>query len=487
MKNWLTDRNLFWGTLVFLHLCAWGYQINQQNWYLADSVEYWQQGENLWEHGAMYCGEYRKPLREDFYTKRPPVYPIILAGFQLLPHAEIWLSLVQNLLSLFNIWLMLSLMDRVRVRPRRLIWLLPFLILYPAQFIYANLVMTEILFQTVLLLLTIQMLNLFRTSLVNEAMAGRNPEKSGGGGDGKEAVQHFSALIFGSFHLRKRTILGWEKPEKYLLQSGIIIILGMLTKPILYLASLPFLGWAIWLGWRRKKLMQAILIGLIPLLTVFAYNSWNQSRTGYFHFSSIQNLSLLQYSTQNLLIHQLGYEEGVAAADTILYRSLRQASYAEGQQLLQRECFAVIFDQPAAYTGFHLKGMLNFFLDPGRFDIAHFFGWQGEGGLLSAFSNGGYRGVLDYLGQQPLLMVGLLLGVLLMNGIKSLCLLFFAFQKRIPLSHRLIVLAVIGYIAFLTASSGASRFALPVFPLLMVGVAGLFKFGIPFYPTTKRQ
>ena len=85
MKGIFSDRHIFWGLLILVHMFAWVYQIGQQAWYLADSVEYWQVGENLWDHGVMYCGEWKEPIREDFFTKRPPVYPLILTVFQVLP------------------------------------------------------------------------------------------------------------------------------------------------------------------------------------------------------------------------------------------------------------------------------------------------------------------------------------------------------------------------------------------------------------------
>jgi 4-amino-4-deoxy-L-arabinose transferase-like glycosyltransferase len=414
---------IFWGSLFLLHLVFALYQLGHERYTLLDSEEYIQEAINIQEQGAFFSGDLNaKPLRIDHFTKRPPVYPLVLAGFQAVWKTEkavIWLQLI---LSLFNFYLLFRMGQLLGWKQKHSFVLLPFLLLYPAQFIYTNLVMTEILFQTFLCLLAWSLLKAWR----------------------ERQLEH---LVWASF---------W-------------IVLGMLTKPILYLFALPFLLLCLFWAWQWKR-KSLVLLGLVPLLAVLLYASVNQQRTGYFHFSSIQNLSLLQYTTYNLLMASHGPEQALQMADSILFVSLDIPDYAASQKYLQKACFEVIEDHPTEYLAFHLKGMLNFFLDPGRFDLYHFFGLETVGGrgLQIAFSEGGYGGVWSYLQTQPVGILLLLLLVALGNGLKLLALLIFPCLRKVALADRLLLLLLILYIAGLTGVSGASRFAVPLFPLLLL-------------------
>lgn len=416
---------LFAGFVLLLHLLFFGYQMFHQRYYLLDSKEYVQAADNLREHQTLFSGDLEaKPLRMDHYSKRPFVYPALLATAQALFGHEKWLILLQVLLSLFNIYWVFA-FSKLFAWRKTPYWLFAILILlYPAQLIYANLLMTEILFQTEIML-----------------------------------------MVYG-------LILAHRQRSLPLLSLiGLLLILSMITKPIMYLFCVPLLLlYGIWAWqWRKAGLL---LVAIIPILFVWGYQEWNESRTGYFHFSSIQNLSLLQYTTYNLLQYTYGSELALHKADSILYASLDIADYGESQRYLQSACFEVVGQHPGQYLVFHIKGMLNFFLDPGRFDLYHFFGWETVGGegLQIAFSRGGYQGVLEYLGQQPLGRLGFLLFIALANACKGLALLVFPFVKRLSWWDKILVLLLIFYVAGLTGVSGASRFAVPLFPLMLVVV-----------------
>ncbi|MEM6347100.1 MAG: hypothetical protein AAF927_24665 [Bacteroidota bacterium] len=431
------------GIILSLHLIFWVYQSIDERYYLLDSQEYVKAADNLRQEGTLFSGDLNaEPLRIDHYTKRPPLYPTLLALCQWGFGHEKYILLLQLFLSLFNlnlVWQIGKLMGWKR-KPYWLLGLL--LLLYPAQVIYANLIMTEILFQTEICLLVYGSMLAYRS---------RN-------------LKIFAGLV-------------------------LLLILAMLTKPIMYLFGLPMLiVWSIW-AWQWKKPL-ILAFGLLPLLFVWGYQEWNESRTGFFHFSSIQNLSLLQYTTYNLLQNTYGPELALHKADSILYASLEITDYGESQRYLQGACFAVINQHKGEYVFFHLKGMFNFFVDPGRFDLYHFFGWETVGGegLQIAFSRGGYRGVLNYLADQPLARLIFLLLIALANAFKLLCLLVFPFLKKVSLWDRVLIVGMILYIAGLTGVSGASRFAVPLFPLLLVVSMSVFLHGERLYQLrSKRQ
>ena len=419
------SSKIFWGILVLIHLAFLGWQLQSRQLKLVDSEEYLFEAENILSDGTFYCGDLNESIRMDNYTKRPPVYPLFLAGILGLFGNEIWVIFFQMLLSLGNIWISLRLLREMYGEIKHK-WALLFLILfYPAQMIYANFIMSEILFQTTLI----------------------------------------SLVYFG--------IKAWKTHNlKALGMYSFILMLGMLVKPILYLFLIPHLAMGAFFLWKSKKWIAIIPI-LLPLFLVLGYMQWNAKRTGHFHFSSIQNLSLLQYTTYNLLINTYGPEEALQRADSILFASLDQPTYGEGQKLLQEECTKVIKENKGAFLLFHIKGMFNFFIDPGRFDMYTFFQLQSSEsgqGFLSSFSQNGYMGVYNYLKSQPVVVIFLLLFIAGLNGLKLLSVINFAFCQKIGWLERLILLGMIAYIAGLTGSSGASRFAVPLFPLMLITI-----------------
>ena len=299
-----------WYLLILIHLGAFAYQLYGGRYMLKDSEEYVLAAENLFQHGVLYSGVWQEPYRADFFTKRPPVYPIIIGitdGYRGLP----WiLLLLQNLLSLLNIVLAFELanlllkasgkqIDRQKIP----VFVCLLILLYPAQWIYANLVMTEILFQ--------------------------------------------SWLSFGIYSL-VRALQG--KSLTWLSLYTLCISLAMFTKPVMYVFVLPhFLG-VLALGYYWKK-PQTLIAAILPLLAIWGYQSWNESRTGYAHFSSIQNLSLFQYTAYNLLGQEYGLARATEMNDSILEVMFTLPDYKSQQELIADYSQEVILSHPFSYAG----------------------------------------------------------------------------------------------------------------------------------------
>lgn len=424
MKADFLRRFRFW--VLLLHLLAGGYQLLHQRIYLVDSAEYSYAADNLMASGRLYSGDLDAPFRPELLTKRPPLYPALLGLMRRLSGSDWGMLALQVLLSLLNCELAFRLALRFRPQMRPWRWLL-LLALTPAQALYAVVLMAEIPLQTALLGLL---------------WAYAEWDRSG------------------------RTRWLW-------LGAGALIA-AMLLKPVWYLFSLVWLLWA-GAGALRRRRFAALPAAALPLLVMAGYIAWNGARTGYPHFSSIQNLSLMQYSAQNLLISLHGQETGTALADSIWFAAKRQPDFAAQERFLQQECTAVIRAHPLRYAALHLKGMANFFLDPGRFDLYTFFGWQradAPQGLLAAFSQNGYAGIWAYLRQQQPAVLLLLMLILAANAAKLLLTALWAFQPIVPLTIRLFWLALMAYPALLTGPSGASRFLVPT-GLLMIAAAAM--------------
>ncbi len=419
----LSWKSAFWAVTFLLHGSAFLWQL-QDPWILTDSREYLQTADNLLQEGTLYTGDLRDPIRMDNYTKRPPIYPLFLifSGANQVGYGVTWL--IQCVLSFVSIWWISRLVQRrMKQEIPWGIWMIC-LVLTPSQWIYPQLIMTEILFQIMLLSLGVAMWR------------------------------------------------SWEGDRWAYAIGSLIVVLAFLTKPVWYLFVLPWLGWGLLLTWRHRSL-RYVAFALVPILMLGGYLSWNKARTGYWHMSSIQNLSLLQYTTTHLLTQVHGPELGVVKADSILSLSLAQPCYREEQLVLQQACAATIQQHPREYAWLHLRGMAHFFLDPGRFDFWEFFRLPAmESGWLNTFQREGYRGLWASAQRLPIFWVGLLIGVLIVNVTKLAALGWFCWRHR---RHVItwILLLLFGYLSTLTGTSGASRFALPLFPWMLFCVAFL--------------
>jgi hypothetical protein len=427
-----------WLVLTLGQLAFLSWSINQQAWFFPDSDRYAEAAHNLWAHGELYARPWPATVPTgqavQEYSIRPPGYPLLVL---LLGGAEpgkppLLLLIVQNLLSLLNLSLVLRCWARwARPATKSWYWVLA-LVLWPAQFIYANALMSEIFLQTALLVLALSGLDFCREPL-----------------------------------------------GRHILRAALALSVALLLKPVFG----PFVGVfavvAAALAWRFRR-PAWVLVAMLPLLLSLAYMSWNQQRTGYFHFSSISDINLLHYNAAGVVRQ----EEGPAAEGqwvaTVLQEADTQADFASRQHFIQRRAVAVLRAHPLVYARQHLQGMVTFFLDPGRFDLAQFLRLAPPpgGGLLEQLRAAGTVGVLRTLQGLPLgLLVGLL-ALAVANTVRlGLAIRGFwrAGSREAELRWGRWWLAVlILYVAFLTGPLGAARFLVPVWPLLlMLALCGL--------------
>jgi hypothetical protein len=160
-----------------------------------------------------------------------------------------------------------------------------------------------------------------------------------------------------------------------------------------------------------------------------------------------------------------------------IYEIAMAESFSDKVETLNQEASVIIRDNLISYGIFHIKGMVRFFLDPGRFDMSNFFGLEkkdSRGFLYYQNKYGSFTAVKMIINEQhPALLIAMLM-VLFFNIIKTLLLFIFVLQKKIPLLVRIIVSVLILYLAFVTGPLGASRFAMPLLPVVIAfGIAGL--------------
>ena len=415
-----------WAVLVGIHLLALSWALSRGGWAFPDSGRYLQAAENLRLYGELYARAWPSSAPDgqavQEFTIRPPAYPLavlILGG-----NTNIWrVLLVQNLLSLLNIGLVLSWWAR-RVQPKTSTWgvVVIGLLSFPAQFIYANAGMSEILLQTAVV-----------------AIVG-------------------ASLLF----IR-------EQKKQYFAGIAIALVLALLLKPVFYPLTIILAGVSLVLAWWRKRMVWGVL-GMIPLVVVGLYMEWNWQRTKYFHFSSIAEINLLHYNAAGV-VRQI---DGRAAEEKWINNVLRAAdaepNFAARQQFIQERAGAVLWAHPVVYARQHMQGMVAMFLDPGRFDISQFLGLNTpDGGALHEQTRAG--GLLRAIGRLPLGLLGILGAVLLANVVRLVLAGrgFWQLRKSGPMLRygRWVAGGLLFYVALLTGPLGASRFLVPVWPLLL--------------------
>jgi len=132
------SKKTFWIGAVGLHLFAFIWQISGHLVFTKDSYEY------IEAAGNFFGSDDINNTNPFFITKRTLGYPFFL---WILGLKSTFVFFVQNCLSLFNLWLLSKLVNKQQPK-FKFIGLTLLLILSPAQIIYANLVMAEILLQS---------------------------------------------------------------------------------------------------------------------------------------------------------------------------------------------------------------------------------------------------------------------------------------------------------------------------------------------------
>lgn len=204
-----------------------------------DSYEYASAATNLYESGTFYSGKLAGRRDSALYSRRTPLYPLIIwLPLKLMPDGAL-VVLLQVGLSLATAWLLGAVLLYLGVKGR-LRWIcMAVFLLYPAQVIYTQTVMAEVLLQFLFLLALFGLVRYLEF------------------GDGR-----------------------------YAFLMNVALALAPLAKPIAMFFWIPNLIFWGWLSFRGRRRSLAVL-ALLPLLSVSLWSYRNQLRTGHYHFSSI--------------------------------------------------------------------------------------------------------------------------------------------------------------------------------------------------------
>jgi hypothetical protein len=262
-----------------------------------------------------------------------------------------------------------------------------------------------------------------------------------------------------------------------LVLHSIFIALAILTKPALYLFWIIELLFFIYLFLRKKITLTSISIAFIPLFCVIILSFYNESKTGYFHYSSMKETNLLAYNTYLTLRLDHSEAEAKNILDSIYKNAVNKSeNFQELSQNLENTAANIIKNNLSGYFYLQLKGMLNFFIDIGRHDMFLFFYnnfEESEHGISYYFKRDGISGILNYMKQYDILFIFYSFSILIVNIILLTSFIFFLFNSKISLENRIFIFLLILYLAFITGPIGSARFRVPVYPQLL--------FTLPFF------
>ncbi len=185
--------------------------------------------------------------------------------------------------------------------------------------------------------------------------------------------------------------------SKHLLIAALLATFALLIKPVFYPFAIVF-GFVSFWFLRDKINLKWIATLLIPTRVACFIILINEQRTGVAHYSSIQRINLLDYNTKYLQVGLYGLEYANQFNDSIK-RITTAAPYNLRYQIESEAANQVILDNVTAYGYFHFKGIIGFFLDPGKFDLFNFFkiDKSGEVGFLKIINEQGLSGIWNFI------------------------------------------------------------------------------------------
>lgn len=412
----------FWQLAILLHILGFVQAWHTGSIYLVDSADYLSQAYNIKHHASIYAADWNGPLKVDFFSFRPPLYALFILTIQTITGSLYAVLFVQMLLSLFNFYLVIHIGKKLNKETLLVKGLLALVLIgYPSQIIHCNFIMSDILFQSILL----------------------------------------CAFYF-----------TWQWTQtvywKNSLLAAVFFALAMFTKPVSFLLGIGVaLAMAFFL-YRKKRMVQLLPFLLLPLV-YHGLSLYHKSITGSYHYSSVGPYFALKYMAKytNSQLYGEAYADQfqdsvMALADTCHQLATRHA-------LMNEAAMTIIKQHPIAFAQFNLRGWLSIFIDPGRFDWVHFLNID-EGNFLglyhTIYTKGLVTGLGYFISNAPMLLLFILGASLLFNIWILLVFMKWHFTNSNNKLLKLLVLVFVGYIVLTTGVLGLARYRIGFAPLL---------------------
>ncbi|MFA6516061.1 MAG: hypothetical protein WCU83_02910 [Bacteroidia bacterium] len=409
-----------------MHGVFFGWAVTTGNIYLKDSFEYLHQAGNLWKYGSWYAAEWNGPLLPEMFSFRPPLYAAFIGFIKQFIDSDYAVLLVQNGISIYTLIQLYLLLEKYVMQAKSAQWMIPVcLVFFPTQLVMANMIMSEILFQFLL-------------------------------------MQTFVCTF--QWTLKP----GW-KSSLYL--SGWLCLL-ILTKPVGLLLPVVVLLLQLYRMYKRDWTGAKFLIPLLLVLLVFHLTGLQQKhQTGFYHYTSMKAFNQYKFNARFILASKFGEEYAEHWSDSCKKVFTAQPDYASRYHFMHAAGDAVIREYPVEFVKLLIRGGIVFFVDPGRHDLAVFFGWSDHRytGLFYELNAKGFPALVDWIRQIPVAQVMWLALIFLFNLVMAGIIIVYFYRSAIPALIKWMLLIWIVYICVATGILGVARYRSAIYPeLLMV-------------------
>lgn len=421
--SWKSKENrLFIVFLLLIHLIYFGIAFLYQNIYNADSPEFLQQAINIRTEGSFYAYYLDQPYEMRYETLRPPLYAIFILFIQFFSTSHMAILLLQNLLSIAAFWYLYKLLLSFQLPKKSLQIIVGLsLLLYPSQLIVSNSIWSDTLFQ---LLFFIGFCSLI------------------------EFLRHY-------------------KLRDWAVYNSLLVVV-IFIKPVLLFFWIPNLLFSMLIYFKIKKPTVVALTLLLPIaIGLWTYR--NYTKTGYAHFSSIQSFNLLQYNAYRLLIKQEGEEFADNFVDKVKLQAAQLPDFAAQQEYISDTSISVLKANLIEYGLIHIRGSINYFLDPGRENLVQFFPVAPAKpmGFFNQWQAEGIAGIIHYIQNLNVWIFLTMLIVFAWNCLVLLSALLFLFNKNIDLYIRIAIFLIVAYFSAVSGIVGNARYKMSIYLILI--------------------
>jgi hypothetical protein len=287
----------------------------------------------------------------------------------------------------------------------------------------------------------------------------------------------FQATLFFSIW----NVYHWQitRKNKSVFFASVLFSIALLVKPVLLFFIPVYLGYFLWVSKGRNK--RILLFLFIPILAWFGNSKLNEYNTGYFHYSSIPYINSVNYYVKFSLAPNTGLDKANEVVSFIHNQANLKPNLAEKLAYLKDTSSIIVAQNFDKFLAYDLKGLLGFWIDPGRFDVFQLFGLPQDTQLsFGIFSSNPTKTLLE----KVLLISPSVIVFMAINFVGGL-LLFFSvvyvlFSPPLRKKYFVFLFAVI-YIWIMTGGVGAMRFRLEILPFLVFFLAIAYKDFLAWY------
>lgn len=272
----------------------------------------------------------------------------------------------------------------------------------------------------------------------------------------------------------------WSWANNRISYSHLIVALLILFKPVFIVLLLPQC-WAFGIDLTAKmrkvgfsnalkvdltfRFYARTLFRLLPIFTILALIAINNQRWNTPHISSVGTTNFYEYNRAMTLEQVYGktYTDSVYTQESKWLNAMSNFDPKKGDWMSARTS-ETLKAHGVTYVFLHVKGMVQMFVDPGRYDAMVFLKWPVYSGFL---------GIRD--SQQPAtrplyewvyMVIFALLNVVKLGLIVTALGFLLLDKKTIDITTQVALLALV-LVALATGPVGTARYALPLYPLMV--------------------